>query len=423
MKSLMPLGLLMVGVLTVQGCQKAADAPAGAAASGAEAPHFGEGGVPQFEYDRAWPKLPAAWTAGAAVSAVQGDENGHVWLLQRPGMYAADTPKSAIPPSLIEFDADGNFVQGFGGPGGAPAVGYTWPTNPHGFSIDSKGFIWVVGSWGEGVDGGRSVKPGEKPGNDSQVLKFDKTGKFILALGQPGQVGTNKTHVLKGATTPVYHEKTNEVFVSDGYGNNRVIVFDADTGAFKRMWGAYGRPPLDKADRPAPAQLEAEVGELTGNNQMVRLAERLQQFGNPVHDIKISHDGLVYVADRPNRRVQVFTPEGKFLQEKFLGLDQFGPFYARSVAFSPDPEQKFLYVGGSPGIHILNRRTLETLGEASLGTGDQTHPPGHNIGTDKAGNVYLLKTDSLGLDGKTPNSFGAYKLTFKGYTPTTPCCQ
>jgi len=416
MKSLMPLGLLMAGVLTVQGCQKAADAPAGGtAASGAAAPHFGEGGVPQFEFDRAWPKLPAAWTAGAVVSAVQGDDNGHVWVLIRPRAYAEGTPATAIPPGVIEFDAEGNFVQGFGGPGGAPASGYAWPTNPHGLSIDSKGFVWVVGS--------HDARPGTTPPSDSQVLKFDKTGKFILALGQAGQVGSNKNHVLRGATTPWYYEKTNEVFVSDGYGNSRVIVYDADTGAFKRMWGAYGKPPLDQADRPAPAVLEAEAGELTGNNQMVRLSERLQQFGSPVHDIKISNDGLVYVADRGNKRVQVFTPEGKFLQEKFLGLNSPNPYFARSIAFSPDPEQKFLYVGGTPGIDILNRRTLETLGNFSLGEGDQVHPPGHNIGVDKAGNLYLLKTDLLGMDGKTPNSFGAYRLALKGYTPTTPCCQ
>jgi len=418
MKSMAPLGLMMASILMVQGCQKAADGSAGVpAVDSAEAPHVGEGGVPQFEYDKSWPKLPAAWTAGASVSDVEGDENGHVWLLLRPRAYPSPPPASAVPPAVAEFDADGNFVQGWGGESGP---GYTWPVNEHGFSIDSKGFIWIVGNYYANGGDVRSVKPGTNPGNDSQVLKFDKTGKFILALGQPGQVGNNKNHILRGATTPVYYEKTNEVFVADGYGNSRVIVYDADTGAFKRMWGAYGKPPLDQADRPPPAPLGDQSGERAGVGLLARFSENLQQFGWPVHDISISKDDLVYVADRGNKRVQVFKPDGTFVTEKFVGLDSAQPYHARSIAFSPDPQQRFLYVGGTPGVYILNRRTLETLGMAQLGSATAYATPGHNIGTDKAGNVYILKTDTLGMDGNTPNSFGAYKLALKGYSPKIP---
>lgn len=377
----------------------------------AEAPHIGEGGVPIFELERSWPKIPAGWTAGAAVTGISIDTQGHIWLLTRPRNLAKDLPKSAIPPAVMEFDSAGNFVQGWGGDSGP---GYTWPVNEHGISVDTKGFVWIVGNHDTTTGNpDNAAKQAIKPPNDSQVLKFTKTGKFVLAIGKPGLVGSNKTEVLRGATTPLYHEKTNELFVTDGYGNSRVIVFDADTGRVKRMWGAYGRPPLDEADRPA----RAPATKLPWR----AVSEVLQQFQSPVHDLKIADDGLVYVADRGNRRVQVFTLEGKFVAEQFVGIDSKYPLQARSIAFSPD--QRFLYVGGTPGTYILNRRTLEVLGTAEIGSGSQDHPAGHNIGVDRDGNLYLLQVETTGLDGKSPNSFGAVRLTFKGYSPVMKCCQ
>jgi DNA-binding beta-propeller fold protein YncE len=178
------------------------------------------------------------------------------------------------------------------------------------------------------------------------------------------------------------------------------------------MWGAYGNKPLDIEDRPvpsAPALLP-----------WVRVAEVLQQFGSPVHDVKISDDGLVYVADRGNRRIQVFTLAGAFVAEQFVGLDSPYGLQARGIAFSPD--QRFMYVGGTPVVYILNRMTLEILGTFKFGEPGQEHPPGHQIGTDSAGNMYVAQADIVGADGKSEGP-GAYKYVLKGYSPRTPCCS
>jgi len=367
----------------------------------AEAPHIGEGGLPRFEMDPAWPKVPSKWRMGFG-SAVAVDERDHVWILSRP--HTLVNPRSSAPdlksvaaPPVMEFDNDGNFVQGWGGEDGP---GYQWPSNEHGISIDSKGYVWVLGN----ADGKRN-NPANLP-NDNQVLKFTREGKFVMAIGKSGLAGSNKTEVLRGATGMRYYAKTNELFVTDGYGNSRVIVFDADTGRCKRMWGAYGNRPLDEEDRPpraAPAALP-----------WGSVAEVLQQFGSPVHDIIISEDDLLYVCDRGNKRIQVFTPAGEFVAEQFVGLNRRSGLQARGAAFSPD--QRFLYVGGAPVIYILNRKTLEVLGSFDIAEGAQDHPPGHMITSDHKGNLYVVQADIA--DGKSGGT-GAYKWVFKGYTPST----
>jgi DNA-binding beta-propeller fold protein YncE len=179
------------------------------------------------------------------------------------------------------------------------------------------------------------------------------------------------------------------------------------------MWGAYGHKPLDMATRPqrtAPSE-----------NPWLAVSEVLQQFRSPVHDVDVSEDNLVYVADRGNKRVQVFTPEGKFVAEQFVGLDSKDGLQARSIAFSPDPQQKFLYVGGTPVIYILNRKTLEVLGSFVIGT-VQGHPPGHQIAADHKGNIYAVQASQAGADGKSGRT-GAYKFFFKGFSPAIVCCQ
>ena len=299
------------------------------------------------------------------------DEKDHVWILSRPRGLAH--PRSTAPdltstpaPPVMEFDNAGNFIQGWGGESGP---GYQWPSNEHGITVDYKGFVWIMGN----ADGKRTI-PANLP-NDNQILKFTKDGKFVMAIGKSGQTGSNETEVLRGATGLEYYPKTNELFVSDGYGNSRVMVYDADTGKFKRMWGAYGNKPLDMEARPHAFQpcRERIVSRVCG------VSEVLQQFAVP-HDVNISDDGLVYVSDRGNKRVQVFTPEGKFIAEQFVGLESKYPLQARSTAFSPD--QRFLYVGGTPVIYILNRKTLEVLGSFDIGCA-QAHPPGHQIAADQ----------------------------------------
>ena len=239
-------------------------------AASTQAPHIGEGGVPQFEKDPTWPKVPAKWRMGFG-SAVTGDDQGHVWILSRPRTLAnprstaADTQSTPAPP-VMEFDQAGNFIQGWGGESGP---GYQWPSNEHGLTVDSKGFVWVLGN----ADG-KSNNPGNLP-NDNQVLKFTRAGKFVMAIGKSGQTGSNKTEVLRGATSAFYYAKTNEVLVSDGYGNSRVMVYDADTGKFKRMWGAYGNKPLDEEDRAKRSAPRL--------NPWLSVSEVLQQFGSHLY--------------------------------------------------------------------------------------------------------------------------------------------
>ena len=398
-------GVALVGLVSVWSVMAPGmGQPVGAQTMSKEAPHIGEGGLPQFEKDPTWPKVPAKYRMGFG-SAVTGDSDGNVWVLSRPKTLAnprstaADTKSMPAPP-VMEFDQAGNFIKGWGGESGP---GYQWPSNEHGLTVDSKGFVWVLGN----ADG-KSNNPANLP-NDNQVLKFTKDGKFVMAIGKSGQTGSNKTEVLRGATSVFFYAKTNEVFVTDGYGNSRVMIYDADSGKFKRMWGAYGHKPLDEEDRPKRAGLNAIP--------WVSVSEVLQQFASPVHDVKISDDGLVYICDRGNKRVQVFTPDGKFIAEQFVGLDSKFGLQARGAAFSPD--QRFLYLGGTPVVYILNRKTLEVLGSFRTGEGDQAHPPGHQIGSDNKGNVYVVQaelTGAEGHDGQTGGT-GAYKFVFKGYSP------
>jgi DNA-binding beta-propeller fold protein YncE len=309
----------------------------------------------------------------------------------------------------MEFDNDGNFIRGWGGENGP---GYLWPSDEHGITVDYKGFVWIVGN----ADGKRN-NPANLP-NDSQILKFTKDGKFVMAIGKSGQIGSNATEVLRGPAGLHVYPKTNELFVSDGYGNSRVMVYDADTGKFKRMWGAYGNKPLDEADRPPRSKLvpiPVEPQWLNSHHIWVVVSEILQQFGSPVHDVTVSSDGLVYVCDRGNKRIQVFTTDGKFIAEQFVGLDNSYVDQARGAAFSPD--ERFLYVAGqAPVIWILNRRTLEVLGSFDMHS-TLEFPPGHLIAADHKGNIYAAHNASGNL--------GAPKFVFKGYSPRTPCppCQ
>ncbi len=399
MKRSVLIGLVLAAILFVWMLPRVSPPVFGQAPS-TQAPHIGEGGLPRFEKDPAWPKVPAKWKMGFG-SAVAIDADDHVWVLSRPHTVPHTQTAMAAPP-VMEFDNAGNFIQGWGGESGP---GYQWPSNEHAITVDYKGFVWIMGN----ADGA-SNNPAHLP-NDNQILKFTTNGKFVMAIGKGGQIGSNATEVLRGGTGLRVYPKPNELFASDGYGNSRVMVYDADTGKFKRMWGAYGNKPLDVAARPPRSKLN-EI-------PWVGVSEVLQQFASPVHDVDISNDGLVYVSDRGNKRVQVFTPEGKFVAEQFVGLDSKYPLQARSTAFSPG--QRFLYVGGTPVVYILNRKTLEVLGSFVTGSA-QDHPPGHQIAADHKGNIYVVQAELAGADGSSGGT-GAYKFALKGYSPVTQCCQ
>src|SRR5688572_14176097 len=212
--------------------------------------------VPAFKVDPGWAKIPNNWQFGQ-VASVAIDAQDHVWVLQRPGTLAPEEKPRAAPP-LLEFDAAGNFIQAWGGPG----AGYEWPNSEHGVYVDPKGFVWIGGN-------------GD---NDHQILKFTKTGKFVMQIGRAGKsTGNADTRNLNQPADTFVYAKTNELFVADGYGNRRVIVFDADTGAFKRMWGAFGNVPSDGA----PDLAQADIG-----------ADGPPQFVQPVHAARVSNDGF-----------------------------------------------------------------------------------------------------------------------------------
>lgn len=365
-------------------------------------------GVPTFEVDPGWPRaeghfgVNGTWIIGAIGGIAVDSTTQHVWVLQRPRTlddsedYAARKPPVSdccVPaPPVLEFDADGRLVNSWGGSG----PGYDWPRSEHGITIDDQGYVWIGGN-GTG---------------DNQFLKFTKAGKFVMQIGHPGRsTGSRDTKNLNEPTKAFVYQKTKEVFIADGYLNRRVIVFDADTGAFKRLWGAYGKPPDDTIPRIRRAPFD--------NAQALPLktlssGPAPKQF-NLVHSVLISHDDLVYVADRSNNRIQVFKPDGTFVKEAFLARGVRTPVgTATDLAASPDARQQFLYVvSGDERVRILDRGTLQEVGRVGrLGylLGQFHHV--HVIAVDAKGNLYTGEATATGRRIE--------KFTFKGVSPVAP---
>lgn len=374
---------------------------------------------PVFEADPNWPqKLPYNWIMGH-VPSVAVDSRDHVFVLSRPNTLAPEDRARSAPP-VVEYDAAGKFVNAWGGPG---IPGFDWPDSEHGIAIDYKNNVWIGGS--------APVAPSLRTLNDDMIIKFTRDGKFLFQIGgrdksptsqNPPVPGGNKDPKSVHQATDVYvYPKTNEAFISDGYGNRRVIVVDADTGAFKRMWGAFGNEPIDVL--PAPrgggagraGGAPAAGGGGRGAAQVLDTeGEGSPQFGSPVHAVKVSNDGLVYVADRPNRRVQVFTPEGKYVKQMFLNRAGPSNSSAAGVAFSPDKEQRFLYVAdyGNSHIAVVDRKTLTVLYQF----GQRSPKPGdfqgiHNMAVDSKGNIYT---------GEVAPGARLQKFVYKGLSKTLP---
>ena len=325
--------------------------------------------APGFAVDPLWPKMPPQWILGQ-VSGLDVDARDHVWIIQRPWSLNDDekakNPEAACctpAPPVMEFDAAGNYIQGWGGEG----PGYEWPKDEHTIHVDYKGNIWISSAGG----------PRLRERTENQILKFTQSGKFIFQVGQRGKSkGSLDTDNFNNAADIFVYQKTNEAFVADGYVNRRVMVLDADTGKFKRMWGAYGNVP----DDAAPKRLDPE-------------GPGPQQF-NLVHGIRVSTDGLVYVADRMNNRMQVFTIDGKFQREIFIERKTKLLGTSFSVAFSPDAAQQYLYLAdaGNGKVHIYDRKSLEEVGSF----GRIGHYAGefvflHNVSVDSKGNVYTAE--------------------------------
>ena len=329
--------------------------------------------MPMFEVDAAWPKIPPKWKLGDA-SSIAIDAQDNVYVLHRPRTLKIEEAAMAAPPVIV-FDGAGNYVKSWGGAGS----GYEWPEREHGIHIDHKGNVWLGGN-----NCPTSGLARLKPVADDALLKFTLDGKFLLQIGRSNQSkGDADTANVHRAADGWVYPRTNELFAADGYGNHRVIVYDADTGAFKRTWGAFGKPPggVDSCKIVTPTSFPDAEG---------------PPHYNVVHAIRVANDGMVYVADRENRRLQVFTSDGKFVRQ----LIRTETTFARNLALSPDPAQQFLYIGGGKGILVVERKTLEVIGiiqvPGQLG-------PGHHIATDSKGNIYIAQT-----------SAGLQKLAFKG---------
>jgi len=363
------------------GCSANADA-------GAETASMMGDEIPTYEAV-AWPTLPNDWVLGLA-SGVATDAQDHIWLVHRPRtVVEADQARAA--PAVLEFDAAGTYVQSWGGPDYVASQEFEWPDTEHGIHIDHQGNVWITGS-GNG---------------DHQILKFTRDGRFLLQIGKRGaSTGNSDTANLNQAADVYVHPETNEAFVADGYGNRRIIVFDASTGAFKRMWGAYGNPPTD----PAPGEAEFDP-----------------KHFNLVHGVRISRDGLVYVSDRGGMRLQVFTTDGEFLYEKPMGRypdpdpavmaaragdTSFGQPTTQLIeatarahqsvsktAFSSDPEQRWLFVNerSTHSLIVLDRRTLRELtrfGQHGDELGEMYIL--HDMTADAQGNLYTVEVNNIG---------------------------
>jgi sugar lactone lactonase YvrE len=340
--------------------------------------------VPQFEYDPTWPKqpFPNNWIIGNVIG-LDVDAKDHVWVLHRPATVTDQEKGASVgqpdaeccraAPPVLELDAAGSLIQAWG-----PAPGTPWVDSEHGISVDHKDNVWIGSP------------------SDSLLLKFTRAGKFQMQIGEKGhKTPTSTDPKILGGPNGVVDPVTNELYVADGYRNRRVIVFDADTGAFKRQWGAYGKPADDsvpwafKPDGPPASQFQNVTG------------------------VSISRDGLVYVCDRGNSRVQVFKKDGTFIKEQLIS-----PRTPRgtvdTIAFSPDPEQRYAYVADPRNmkIWILRRSDLQILG--SFGR------PGHfgggftssaYVAVDSKHNLYVGE----GQDGKRVQRF-----VYKGLGPAAP---
>jgi hypothetical protein len=275
--------------------------------------------APKYRVDPFWPQeLPNKWIIGQ-IGGMAVDGENHIWVLQRPASNTADElgaaqtpPRSeccfAAPP-VLEFDQEGRLLRSWGGPGD----GFDWPKSEHGIFVDKAGYVWIGGSGA----------------TDRHILKFKKDGKFVMQIGHPSAdpADSSRRDILGRPAGIEVDSELHEVYVADGYMNRRVIVFDSETGAFKRMWGAYGNAPKDD-----------DAGAYNPT------AAPAQQFRNPVHCVHISRDGMVYVCDRSSDRMQVFTKQGKFVKEFGVRPETLGVGSVWQFAFSTDAQQKFLLV-------------------------------------------------------------------------------
>ncbi|MDB5812382.1 MAG: hypothetical protein JWN94_4504 [Betaproteobacteria bacterium] len=324
------------------------------------------GTAPEYKVDAAWPKPLKGDLIWGQVSSVAVDRYDHVWVLHRPNTLLDDDKGAqqkppvnrccVAAPAVMEFDQAGNFVQGWGGPG----EGYDWPKNEHGIHVDWQDNVWISGN---------------DPA-DNHLLKFTRDGKFLLQICKPGKSEGSNSRTQLGRPAAIESDAShNEILVGDGYGNRRVIVFNATTGAYKRHWGAYGAVPSDEkvaAYKPGAAPSK--------------------QFGNP-HCVRRTRDGLLYVCDRPNNRIQVFLNDGTYVREFFIDPSTLsGP--VADIVTSRDAGERFLFAadGSNSEINILRRADgvkVGSFGRPGRMAGEFRSL--HNMAIDSNGDIYTAE--------------------------------
>ncbi len=366
-RSPLPRSVVALAVLSLA-CSESSAPGADSAVSAANPAASGDG-PPSFEVDPTWPReFPNDWILGS-ITSVFVDDRDHVWITHLPETLTPEETSAVqdppigeccVPaPVVLEIDPEGNVVQGWGDPATQDVSEY--PRNSHGLFIDHNGNVWI-GSY-----------------RHHRVMKFTRDGQHLMTLGEYDvNAGSGDTTLLGGPAGIWVDPETNEVFIADGYRNRRVIVFDGDTGAYLRHWGAYGEPPDDEAaydyaartaDSPPPPQFST------------------------VHGLVGSADGLLYVADRRGNRIQVFQREdGAYVTEKIIAPLTRASGSAFVVALSPDAGQEWLYLadGTNHKVWILRRSDLEVVGEFGRGgrqVGQFLRP--HGMSVDSRGNIYV----------------------------------
>ena len=401
--------------------------------------------VPGFIADAGWPQtLPNNWIIGE-VAGLYVAPDDHIWVLQRPRSLTNDeaalTPAThkapdgrpvdvlgfprpygplgdcCLPaPAVMEFNSDGKLLQAWGGPADPGKCqadqGCVWPAREHGIFVDHNGFVYIGGNGGRGKP--TPAAWASTNDADGMILKFTKDGKFTMMIGGPtkGAASNDKSGGKNG--TPLFFlpadltidPTTNRLYVADGYGNRRVVIVDAATGKYIGHFGAYGNNPVDDA---AAAAAGPWMNDFTKGNMKPAF------FRNPVHCVKISKEGLLYVCDRGNNRLQVFNARdpnlgkecantageaGKcgFVKEQHVAIKTNGlPGSAVSMSFSTDAKQTCLYVGDNSNmtIYVLNRDTLQEfgrLGRSGRGAGEFHWV--HQVSVDSRGNIYTAEVDT-----------------------------
>jgi len=325
---------------------------------------------------------------------------------------------------VLEFDAGGKLLRAWGGPSDPgwlashckEEAGCIWPNVEHGIYVDDRDNVWIAGN-SDNVPKDASAWTTNRHGGDGFVLKFDMDGNFKLRIGgTPTAPASNDTNGGLNGTPTLYRPadmvvdpKTNRLYVADGYGNRRVLIVDADTGKYVGHFGAYGNNPVDDAAARAAGAWPDDFAK--GNKKPV-------YFRNPVHCVKITDDGKLYVCDRGNDRIQVFNnldpdlgkpcsnPNGEagkcgYVAEQFISEHTYTqpemPGTSVSMNFSTDKAQSCLYIGDNTNmtIYIINRQNLQELGRlgrAGRMAGNFHYL--HQVSIDSAGNIYTAEVDS-----------------------------